>query len=705
MFKCSIIFLAVSVSVNSYAQNLTDVSNQIPIQKLDDVVVNAYASDFSMNNNFSANTISRQKIREQSGIGLGQILQNTVGVSSTGFGAVANRPSIRGLEGDHIKIMQNGNTLFDASSISYDHAVPVNPAAIDKIEIVKGTDALVYGGNASSGAINIVENRISKKSIQGIQGNLNTNFGGANNERSAALKLEAGLNENIVIHADVFSTKTSDIKISDFARSEALRNIEPIPINEEIKDKLPNTDSQSNGGAIGVSYINDNGFSGISLDNYNQEYGSPIEKNVRIKMKQNKFAFETEQKIHNLGIETLSFKLNSSDYEHKEIESGEVGTTFKNKAHELSLQFKHIPINIGNGSYKITGIIGTQYQFNKFSALGKEAFIPTTTNRHAALYAIEKIPLIPNLNLDNHQTSYLEFGIRAENHNIKADIENNSKFTINNPDKKINTYSTSASIFNPITSNLNSTLSLNYAQRAPTFYELFANGIHAATNAYELGDENLKKEQSIGLDLGLKYKKEGYEIKSNLFANKFKNYISLQNTSLKVDENGNQDINGINQYKYLAIPALFYGFELEGKIPLNNLFNKNISNMKQKLSLLWQMDYTRAYNTDNHEALPRISPLRLGFGLAYQHNDWHTQLKAVYNTKQNKIPDNEIKASGYTDLTLHVERNFFTKYGNLALFLKGDNLLNKDIRPASDFLRNTTPYGKRSVKIGMNLEF
>jgi iron complex outermembrane receptor protein len=127
--------------------------------------------------------------------------------------------------------------------------------------------------------------------------------------------------------------------------------------------------------------------------------------------------------------------------------------------------------------------------------------------------------------------------------------------------------------------------------------------------------------------------------------------------------------------------------------------------MNNKLSLLWQSDYTRAYNTDNNQALPRISPLRLGLGLAYEYDKWLAKIKATYNAKQNKIPSNDIPSPSYTDLSLHIQKAFSTKYGYVTLFMRGDNLLNQDIRPASDFLRNVAPYGKRSIKLGMNIDF
>ena len=87
---------------------------------------------------------------------LGQTLADEVGVSSTYFGPNASRPVIRGLGGFDIRLLGNGLGLLDASSASPDHAVSLDPLAIDRIEVVRGPAALLYGGNAMGGVVNVV---------------------------------------------------------------------------------------------------------------------------------------------------------------------------------------------------------------------------------------------------------------------------------------------------------------------------------------------------------------------------------------------------------------------------------------------------------------------------------------------------------------------------------------------------------------------
>ncbi|MNF56863.1 putative TonB-dependent receptor precursor [compost metagenome] len=117
---------------------------------------------------------------------LGQTLNNQPGVASTWFGPGASRPVIRGLDGDRIRILRNGVGALDASSLSYDHAVPLDPATVDRIEIVRGPAALLYGGNAIGGVVNSFDNRIPTDPVDGIHGAGELRYGGADTTMTCA---------------------------------------------------------------------------------------------------------------------------------------------------------------------------------------------------------------------------------------------------------------------------------------------------------------------------------------------------------------------------------------------------------------------------------------------------------------------------------------------------------------------------------------
>ena len=266
---------------------------------------------------------------------LGETLNKQPGVSSSYFGPGASRPIIRGLDGDRIRILRNGVGALDASSLSYDHAVPLDPVNVDRVEIVRGPAALLYGGSAIGGVVNTFDNRIPTEAIDGIHGAGELRYGGADTTRSSAGKLEAG-DGTFALHLDANARAFNDLKIPGYARDRHAPAGDDD--DDQKKGRLGNSSGRQDGGAVGGSYTWDDGYAGLSYSNYDANYGSPAEQDVRIRMKQDHYAFASE--IRNLQGPFSSLKLNAgyTDYQHSEIEGGEVGTTFKNKGYEARIE-------------------------------------------------------------------------------------------------------------------------------------------------------------------------------------------------------------------------------------------------------------------------------------------------------------------------------------------------------------------------------
>ncbi len=184
-------------------------------------------------------------LQQQQG-SLGETLNKQPGVASTWFGPGASRPVIRGLDGDRIRILRNGVGALDASSLSYDHAVPLDPVNVERIEIVRGPAALLYGGNAIGGVVNTFDNRIPDAPIEGLHGAGELRYGGADTTRSSAGKLEAG-NGAFALHLDANSRQFNDLRIPGYARSSKVRDAD----EPGSRHRLENSDGRQDGGAIG----------------------------------------------------------------------------------------------------------------------------------------------------------------------------------------------------------------------------------------------------------------------------------------------------------------------------------------------------------------------------------------------------------------------------------------------------------------------
>lgn len=616
---------------------------------------------------------------EQKG-SLGETLKNQPGVSSSWFGPGASRPIIRGLDGDRIRLLRNGVGALDASSLSNDHAVPLDPATVQRIEIVRGPAALLYGGSAIGGVINTFDNRIPTEAIDGIQGSGEMRYGGASTSRSSAGTVEAG-NGTFALHLDANARTYNDLRIPGYASSPSQRDSSG---ETGSKHRLDNSDGRQDGGAIGGSYTWDHGYAGLSYSHYDGNYGSVAEEAVRIRMQQDHYAFASE--IRDLDGPFTSVKLDAgyTDYQHKEIEDGEVGTTFKNQGYEARIEARHQPLG------PVEGVVGAQISSSQFQALGEEAFVPRTDTDAAALFILEELQATERLRLS--------LGGRLEHTKVDPSAQGNERFAAADSSSSFTAGSLSSGAVYTLTPIWSLAATLSYTERAPTFYELYANGAHVATGTYERGDAGLSKEKAVSSDLALRFDNGVHKGSVGLFYSHFSNYIGLLSTGRNLDDDGVEAADGIPEYTYSGVRARFAGIEAKDHWTLGE-------NAYGKWALEVSGDYTRAKNLDTGEALPRIAPLRVNTGLLWERERWQARVDVEHAASQRRVPENETGTDGYTTLGASVGYKFKVGESQWLAFVNGENLTNQTVRYASSILRDIAPAPGRSVEVGLRTTF
>ncbi len=595
---------------------------------------------------------------------LGETLNGMPGVSSTSFGPNASRPVIRGLDAERVRITQNGVGVVDASSLSFDHAVSVDPLIIEQIDVIRGPAALLYGGSAVGGVVNAVDHRIPTEKLEGITGRTEARLGGPANESNMAGVVDVG-NGQIAIHADAYARKSNDLTIPGFAVSNRKALVDGTL--QTNNGTLKNSSATSDGGALGASLTFDTGYLGASYSGFNSNYGTVAEQNVRIDMKSQRWDIASE--FTDLGniVNRVKFRLAHTDYQHQEIDAGIVGTTFKNSGIEGSLEAGHA--KLGN----MSGVVGLQFQNTTFAALGEEAFVPSTNSQSKALYVYEELPIEQFKFSLGGRTEYttVDAGAWAKNPSAQNASFNPTSYALGG--------------LYAFTPNWTLASNISHNERAPSYFELYANGAHLATGQYELGNSSFSKERSNGIDAQIRWKDGKNSFSAGPYYTRFSSFIGLLET-------GNLQA-GLPEAKFTALPASFKGFEAEGKF-----------NLHDNLDLKLTGDYVRATNLSSGEALPRIAPLRVGAGLQYQKNSFGARLNVLHAFAQERIASNELATNGYTNLSALVTYKLPTKV-NVELFAKANNLLNQDIRDSASFLKDIAPQGARSVMIGLRSDF
>ena len=302
---------------------------------------------------------------------LGETLDGTPGVSSTYFGPNASRPIIRGLDGDRIRILQNSGASIDASGLSYDHAVPSDPISMERIEVLRGPGALLYGGSAVGGVVNVIDNRIPREALfdakGGVTGKADIGLATGNSEKGGGLLLETGT-DRYALHADVFKRSTGDVSVP--IQLPCTRTGSP-----SLANKICKSAARTNGGAVGGSVFFNQGYLGASASTYRSDYGTVAEDEVSIRMKSSRYALEGELRGLKGPLQSIKGQLSRTVYEHTEFDAGAPGTVFKSAGNDLRLEARHAKLG------PLEGVVGLQLENSRFSADGTEAFAPYSSTR------------------------------------------------------------------------------------------------------------------------------------------------------------------------------------------------------------------------------------------------------------------------------------------------------------------------------------
>lgn len=597
---------------------------------------------------------------------LGDTLQGLPGVAATNFGPNASRPSIRGLDGDRVRILNNSGASVDASNLSFDHGVAIDPLVIDKVEVLRGAAALLYGGNAVGGVVNTLDNRIPRTLIDGLSGAAEIRLGGASRDKSGAVVLDGGAGQphaGFGWHVDLAGRDAGD-QIAPRFDSEG-----------ESRTSVRNSAARSHGGSVGGSVFFQGGFAGVSVDDFHTNYGTTAEEDVTIRMQRQRLATAGEWATADGPVHRVSWQLSRNRYEHQEVEgTGAVGTTFKSTGTDGRLELEHAALG------PVKGLIGLQTESLDFSALGEEAFVPSTRTRNTGFFVLEQAKL-----------AGVDWSAGARTERVTVDSDGGERFGAP-ASRRFKPVSVALSGVYPLSEAWSLSANLNRTERAPAYYELFANGLHLASAAYERGDPTLGLERSKGVDVGLKWESAQSHVHVNLYETRFSNYIALQATGDTADNNGG----AVPVYNFQAVPARLRGVEFEGRWQLHPSF-----------ALLSQLDAVRGDNRATGEPLPRLSPLRAMLGLEAKQGDWSGKLEWRGAARQTRVAEFDTPTPGYGTLRLSVARQLRWGQFDALWYLKLDNLGNKLAYNATAVptIRDLAPQPGRSASTGLQLRF
>jgi iron complex outermembrane receptor protein len=607
---------------------------------------------------------------------LGDTLALEPGITSSSFGPGAGRPVIRGLDGDRIRVLENGVGTNDLSASSPDHAVTIDSSLVDKIEVVRGPASLLYGTSAIGGIVNTFDNRIPER-LPGApaEGTAEVRGDSATKTRTGLMSVTAPVG-NVALHVDALASKSDDYHIPGYARTGELRATTPIEYPEP-QGTLSWSDTQTDVLTGGGSYIFDKGYVGASYNDYKTIYGVPNgEPDISINAHRRRADFRAGVRDTGEFIESGTVRAGYVDYQHTEFEGEEVGTNFTNHGLDSRFDLKHKEVGGVRGTW------GAQFQASDVDAEGEEAFQPPSTTDVYSLFALEELAA--------HENLTLQAGLRYDWNEVDTKGFDGGSAE-DDETRRYDLFSQSVGAILNVTHDYAVTWSTAYTERAPNAQELFADGPHIATGAFEIGDSSLATEQSLGTDIGLR-KTEG-DIRGFVggFYNRFWNFISANPTGETEDD--------LPVYQFGNVPADFWGFESQVAYYLDD-------SVSREVSFDFQPDYVWARNRDTHEYLPRVPPLRMKFGANYYHEQlFRARLELQQVFEQDKVASNETTTDGYSMVNLYLSKDINYQGRTYELFVRGTNLLSEKVRNHVSYLKDVAPLPGASAMAGIRVRF
>ncbi|HKT86114.1 MAG TPA: TonB-dependent receptor [Novosphingobium sp.] len=613
---------------------------------------------------------------------IGEMLASLPGVSSSGFAPGVSRPVLRGFDGPRVQVLLDGIGSLDASSVSADHAVSLDTLNIDRVEVLHGPQVLLYASDPAGGAVNAADKRIPRR----VPDKLFTldalgSYGTAANAVNGGIATDIRLAPRLVAHFDASYNHSDDLDVGGYVlspdlRAQTLAQADDLAAAGDTEGAAALTGQANRRGKLsnswakgwtlgsGIAFIDEGGDVGVSVQRLATDYGIPPRPSTdpdagSIRLRQTRVDLRAGLNLDGF-LRRIELRGAYGDYEHAEIEDGEVGTQFLSKALEVRLQADQARRGAWSGS---TGI---QYSSKKLDIVGEESLLPNTQTDRFAAFTLQRLEA---------GAFHLEGALRYENTRIQ---------TIPAFERRdFSQYAGVAGIAWHPAERL--TLSVNYShgERAPSAEELFIDGMHDATQSFERGNPAFTVERSDGIEAGLRYNGGNFNASVTAFGTNFANFITAVPTGEIIED--------FPVYQYIQAPARFRGVEAEGELTFARWGDKS-------LKLDTGIDYTRARLVDAGP-VPRIPPLRLRGGLEFGSPSLTLRGEVEWNARQDRVAENENPTAAFTLLNASASWRPLGQNGPVTLILSADNLLDVTGRLAASETRDFVPIAGRDIRL------
>ncbi len=610
------------------------------------VQVTAAASDGDPTRSTQATVVlDGRALQQRQAPSVAQLLANEPGMAMRFNGPMANVPVIRGLTGERIVLLQDGERTGDLAATAADHLQAVDPALAERVEVIRGPASLLYGSNAIGGVVNVVSGDIpaSRPETRSgwLAGQAESVAPGGVGSAGGVVPLGGGF---------VATGRASWRRMSDLRAGGGLR--------------VGNTDASTWSGSGGLAWFGPRGSLGVAVRTQDFDYGvpAPDAEAVRIAGDRRAVQLRGEFTPHLGWLPSVRLDATAQSYAHDEVEPGGVVGT------RLALDTRTVTLLARTRTGALRGTVGVQGFFRRYGATGDETFTPAAANDQMAVLLHQELAVGPVRDGDRRAT--VQVGARHDLIRLVPRTSDDPRFA-SLARRRFGTTSGSLGVTVPFAGGASLAASVARAFRAPTVEELWANGFHAAVNSFDIGTPTLRPELATGGDLVFRVQRRGGFAQLAAHATALDGYVlPLVGRDTTLADFGTVPIVTIGQ-----VAARLAGAELSGEAALG-----------RRLVLGGVADVVRGRGPGG-SALPFMPAARLGSSLRWDARTWAVGADVRHTFAQRAVAAENVPAfrnpldlatGDFTLVNLQASWTLPTKRMAHVLTVRVDNLL--DVR-------------------------
>ena len=625
----------------------------------------------------SVTSLSGQELARQLSGTIAQTLAREPGISMRFNGPAATAPVIRGLQGERILVLQDGDRAADLSSAAPDHGVSVDPLTASRIEVVRGPASLLYGNQALGGVVNVISNDIPTSIPTHVDGYFAGQSESATPGGSVALGATIPVNDNFALVARGGARRTDDLRQGGGL-------------------DLANTFYHNYNGVGGFGFATNAATGGLIYRGYKFDYGLPSGEGERAKIdgSRHEIVGRTDLTLNAGVLTSLRVGATGQWYQHAEInqENGQTNTSF-------DLKTQTVDVLARTHAGRTNGALGVSGLFKQYAALGEEALTPAANSNGLGGFLFQEIALGAATDDPDARVPKLQLGGRMDSYRI--DIKpGDEKFDAFVGKRSFNQFSGSLGLSVPLGGHATLAGSVARAFRAPSVEELSSNAFHGAAGTYDVGNPSLKPEVNQGVDGVLRVEAHRFNGQFAAFYNNIQNYITpniVGDTTIDGDEGPmTVPLNRISQ-----ADATLRG--VEGRMEAEVLPHFVLGAMG---------DMVRGQLRDTKTPLPFIPAARLGALTRWDDGKYSLSAEYRHAFDQNRVPPSAaaddpaaIATSAYDLLDLSAGITLPLAGRVTSIVLRVDNLFDEKYVDATSRLKSFALNPGRNVALVYRLLF